>query len=55
MRPNSYYENLNFIKGKLKGVGYISTIYFCDKAKKKKQHTNLNISNNTNKYDRQKQ
>ena len=33
MRPNSYYENLNFIKGKLKGVGYISPIDFCDKAK----------------------
>ena len=33
MRPNSYYEKSNFIKGKLKSVGYISTIYFCDKAK----------------------
>jgi len=33
MRPNSYYEKSNFIKCKLKGVGYISTIYFCNKAK----------------------
>ena len=53
MRPNSYYEKkLNFVKGKLKGVGYISTIYFCDKVK---GITYRNISNNTNKCDKQKQ
>ena len=34
-------------------VGYISTIYFV--IKQKKQHIDLNTSNNTNKYDRQKQ
>ena len=34
-------------------VGYILTIYFCDKAKK--QYTDLRISNNTNRCNRQKQ
>ena len=34
-------------------VGYILTIYFV--INQKEQHTDLNISNNTNGYDRQKQ
>ena len=34
-------------------VGYISTIYFV--IKQKEQHIDLNISNKTNRYDRQKQ
>ena len=34
-------------------VGYISTIYFV--IKQNEQHIDLNISNNTNRYDRQKQ
>ena len=33
-------------------VGYISTIYWCDKAKE--QYTDPKLNNNTNKYNRQK-
>ena len=32
-------------------VGYISTIYFV--IKQNEQHIDLNISNNTNRYDKQ--
>ena len=34
-------------------LGYISTIYFV--INQKEQHIDLNMSNNTNRYDRQKQ